>query len=168
MFSSLPTHNPTKIMKPENWHFGRDHGTLIQPPSRPPLPHPRSIETKNHLFDHGLDDRKPTLENWPITKNRNKKLIHGYRGQWMEFLEVNRSVSRTDYHNDGECWWGGVSLCWGSGPPRGQVKQSLPHYRYLSRSKYCSRRGSRWWVGDSSPSGRRSKVKRPNEPLIDH
>lgn len=40
MFSSLPTCHPTKIMKPENWHFGRDHGTLIQPPSRRPLPHP--------------------------------------------------------------------------------------------------------------------------------
>lgn len=164
MFSSSPTRRPTRVTKPENWHLSRGHDTLIQPPSHPLLPHPQPIETKNHLFDDGLDDRKPTLEHtgrWLKTGTKNwftATVDNGWNSwRWIGASPVLITIMTGSAGGEG-CR--GVG---GSGPPRGQVKQSLHHYRYLSRSKCCCRRrGNRWWVGDSSPGGQRSKVKWPN------
>lgn len=66
MFSSLPTRHPTKIVKPDNWHFGRDHGTLIQPPSRPNPPTP--ITDRNKKITCLITDW--TTENQPLKTGR--------------------------------------------------------------------------------------------------
>lgn len=67
MFSSLPTRHHTKIMKPENWHLGRDHGTLIQPPSRPAPPTP--ITDRNKKSPVWSRTGRPKTNPWKLADN---------------------------------------------------------------------------------------------------